>query len=188
MGGERPRMSRERILEGASAILDSGHYASLTVDALARSLHMSKSTLYKYFSSKEEVVIALVADACEEAEAEVEKTLAGGTAVEQLTELAHIIGRHGQQMPRAVLTEPERLPMPSGQRLAQTREMFANAAFLLVQRGADRGEFSHPDPRVVAVAFVASAQAVLADSAKLGLEDYGGKLEMLPGLFLPAIK
>lgn len=187
MGAERPRMSRERILEGACAILDSGQYSKLTVDALARSLHMSKSTLYKYFSSKEDVVIALVADACEDAEAEVEKTLAGGTAMEQLTELAHIIGRHGQRMPRAVLTEPERLPLPSGQRLSQTRELFSNAAFLLVQRGTDRGEFNHPDPRMVAVAFVASAQAVLADAAKLGLEDYGGKLTLLPGLFLPAI-
>ncbi len=187
MSGERPRMSRERILEGAAEILDSGQYSNLTVDALARSLHMSKSTLYKYFSSKEDVVIALVADACEAAEAEVERTLAGGTATEQLTELAHIIGRHGQELPRAVLTEPERLPVPSGQRLSQTREMFANAAFLLMERGTDRGEFSHPDPRFVAVAFVASAQAVLADAARLGLEEYGAKLELLPGLFLPAL-
>ncbi|MBX2803926.1 MAG: TetR/AcrR family transcriptional regulator [Myxococcales bacterium] len=187
MTGDRPRMSRERILEGASTILDSGQYTDLTVDALARSLHMSKSTLYKYFSSKEDVVVALVVDACDQADAEVERTLAGGTATEQLTELAHIIGRHGQNLPRAVLTQPERLPVACGQRLATTREMFANAAFLLVQRGSDRKEFTHPDPRVVAVAFVAAAQSVLADAARLGLEDYGGKLHYLPGLFLPSI-
>lgn len=187
MGAERPRMSRERILEGAAEILDSGRYAALTVDALARSLHMSKSTLYKYFSSKEDVVVALVDEACDAAEVEVERTLAGGTATEQLTELADIIGRHGQRLPRAVLTEPERLPVPCGQRLAQTREAFASAAFLLVERGVEGREFSHPDPRLVAIAFVAAAQAVLADAARSGLGEYGAKLGHLPGLFLPAI-
>ncbi len=187
MDVDRPRMSRERILEGAAEILDSGRYADLTVDALARSLHMSKSTLYKYFSSKEEVVVAMVDEACGAAEAEIERTLAGGTATEQLTELAHIVGRHGQRLPRAVLTQPERLPLPCGQRLAQTREAFANAAFLLVERGVERKEFEHPDPRLVAVAFVAAAQAVLADAARSGLQEYGAKLEYLPGLFLPSI-
>ncbi len=188
MAAERPRMSRERILEGAAAILDSGQYGDLTVDALARSLHMSKSTLYKYFTSKEDVVVALVNDACDTAEAEIERTLAGGTATEQLTELAHIVGRHGQNLPRAVLTEPERLPVACGQRLSQTRETFASAAMLLVQRGVENGEFSHQDPRVVAVAFVASAQAVLADAARLGVEPYGDKLHYLPGMFLPGIR
>lgn len=180
-------MSRERILEGAAAILDSGQYGDLTVDALARSLHMSKSTLYKYFSSKEDVIVALVNDACELADVEVERTLAGGTAADQLTDLAGLIGRHGQRLPRAVLTEPERLPVQCGQRLAQVREAFASAAFLLVERGVARREFHHPDPRVVAVAFVAAAQAVLADGARMGLADYGSKLSYLPGLLLPAL-
>ena len=182
------KMSRERILEGAVAILDSGRYADLTVDALARSLHMSKSTLYKYFSSKEDVIIALVRDACERAESEVERTLSGGTAGEQLTELALIVGRHGQRLPRAVSTEPEKLPYSCINRLQQTNEAFARAAQLLVDRGISRGEFKFPDPRVAAVAFVAGAQAVLTDGARLGIKVYGDALQHLPKLFLPGLK
>lgn len=182
------RMSREKILEGAVAILDSGHYADLTVDALARSLHMSKSTLYKYFMSKEDVIIALVKEACERAEGEVEHTLAGGTAAEQLTELASIIGRHGQRLPRAVSTEPEKLPMACTQRLNQTRDSFASAAQILTDRGLARGEFDFADSRVAAVAFVAAAQAVLTDGARIGIKGYGQSLEHLPDLFLPGLR
>lgn len=182
------KMSRERILEGAVKILDSGRYADLTVDALARSLHMSKSTLYKYFSSKEDVIIALVRDACDRADQEVERTLSGGTAGEQLTELALIIGRHGQRLPRAVSTEPEKLPFSCVNRLQQTNEAFARAAHLLVDRGISRGEFKFPDPRVAAVAFVSGAQAVLTDGARRGLQGYGTALEHLPKLYLPGLQ
>jgi AcrR family transcriptional regulator len=182
------KMSRDRILEGALAILDSGHYGDLTVDALARSLRMSKSTLYKYFLSKEDVIVALVKDACERAEAEVERTLAGGTAAEQLRELALIIGRQGQQLPRAVSTEPEKLPHACITRLAQTRETFSHAAQLLVERGVQRREFDFPNPRMAAVAFVAAANAVLVDGARNGVPGYGDVLELLPRLFLPGMK
>ena len=182
------KMSRERILEGAGAILDSGRYADLTVDALARSLHMSKSTLYKYFSSKEDVIIALVKDACDRADAEVERTLAGGTAGEQLAELARIVGRHGQRLPRAVSTEPEKLPFWCMSRIELMNETFANAAQMLVDRGISRGEFKFPDARVAAVAFVSGAQAVLTDGAKRGIKGYGDALEHIPALYLPGLR
>jgi AcrR family transcriptional regulator len=181
------KMSRDRILDGAVAILDSGHYGDLTVDALARSLRMSKSTLYKYFMSKEDVIVALVRDACEQAEAEVERTLAGGTAAEQLVELARIIGRHGQRLPRAVSTEPERLPSNCLLRLSQTREVFSHAAELLMQRGVSRREFDFPNTRLAAVAFVAAAHAVLVDGARTGIAGYGEVLELIPRLFLPGM-
>ncbi len=180
-------VSRQRIIEGAESLLDTGQYSSLTVDALARSLRMSKSTLYKYFSSKEDVVVALVREICDQADLEIERTLQGGTCAEQLTDLADVIGRHGQRLPRAVLTEPERLPIACAQVLAQTRDNFAFAAHLLLERGVDSGEFAHSDPRVVAVAFVASADAVLADAVRRGVEDYGAVLDHLPALFLAAV-
>lgn len=182
------KMSRDRILEGALAILDSGHYSDLTVDALARSLRMSKSTLYKYFLSKEDVIIALVKDACERADAEVERTLAGGSAAEQLAELAKIISRHGQRLPRAVSTEPDRIPQACMARLSQTREQFSQAAELLMQRGVHRREFDFPNTRMAAVAFVAAAHAVLVDGARNGIPAYGEVLHLLPQLFLPGMR
>lgn len=175
-------------MEGAGTILDSGKYGHLTVDALARSLHMSKSTLYKYFASKEDVVIALVDESCEEAERDVARALSEGTAADQLTQLAAIIGRHGQRLPRAVLVEPERLPPVCSERLAITRTHFADAAQQVLQQGVADDSFAHPEPQMVAVAFVAAALAVLADAARSDREDYGEPLDHLPQLFLPALQ
>lgn len=201
------KMSRERILEGAVAILDSGRCSDLTVDALARALHMSKSTLYKYFSSKEDVIVALVKDACDRAEAEVARVLSGGSAAVQLVELAGAIGRHGQRLPRAVIIEagvvvpggafgvsgtrslppPPSLPAACGIRMHQTRDVFANAASTVVDRGVASGEFRCDEPRVAAIAFVASAEAVLIDGARRGIPIYGERVDTLPALFLPGL-
>ncbi|MEN0067639.1 MAG: TetR/AcrR family transcriptional regulator [Myxococcota bacterium] len=181
-------MSRERILEGAGIILDSGKYGHLTVDALARSLHMSKSTLYKYFASKEDVVVALVEESCAAAEVELARALASGTAAEQLTKLAEIIGRHGERLPRAVLVEPERLPAICSERLAVTRAHFADAAHQIVTQGVANKSFAHPAPDIVAVAFVAAALAMLAKAAQSDKPEYEVTLGYLPELYLPALQ
>ena len=202
------KMSRERILEGAVAILDSGRCSDLTVDALARALHMSKSTLYKYFSSKEDVIVALVRDACDRAETEVARVMAHGSAAVQLAELAGAIGRHGQRLPRAVIIEagivvpggafgaagtrsgtpsPASLPAACGLRMNQTRDVFASAASAVVERGVATGEFRCDEPRVAALAFVASAEAVLVDGARRGIPTYGERVDTLPSLFLPGL-
>jgi AcrR family transcriptional regulator len=181
------KVSRERILQGADAILDSGHYTDLTVDALARSLRMSKSTLYKYFPSKEDVVVALVRDACDRAEVDLAAATSASTASEQLTQMLKSYGALGQRLPRAVIVETERLPAACSNRLAQVRAAFAEAAINIVEKGA-KGEFKFGDPRVAAVAFVAAAEAVLADGARRGLTDYGPKIEQLIELFLPGLK
>ena len=188
MAMQQHRISRERILEGAGSILDSGKVGHLTVDALARSLHMSKSTLYKYFASKEDVVVALVEESCAAAEVEVVNTLSQASASVQLAELAAIVGRHGQRLPRAVLVEPHRLPAICSERLAVTRAQFADAAQQIVQRGVNDGTFRHPSPHVVAVAYVAGALAVLADAARSEQPDYVTSLGHLPGLFLGALQ
>ncbi|MEQ1508415.1 MAG: TetR/AcrR family transcriptional regulator [Myxococcota bacterium] len=182
------KMSRERILAGAVGILDSGSCSDLTVDALARSLRMSKSTLYKYFPSKEDVVVALVGDACERAENEVGDALARNTATGRLTELAAVIGRHGQRLPRAVILDPDNLPPACANRMRATREAFGHAAMSILNQGVADAEFTWPEPEVAAVAFVASAEAVLVDGARRRVDGFGQKLHTLPGLFLPGLR
>jgi AcrR family transcriptional regulator len=184
---DRHRISRERILEGANDILDSGDYADLTVDALARSLRMSKSTLYKYFSSKEDVIVALVRDVCDEAERELDEILGRGAAPAQLTELAAIIGRHGQRLPRAALVDLHRVPRTCIDRIRQTRKAFVSAAVKVLERGVSRREFSHAEPALAATAFAAACEAVLVDGAKSGIPEYGARVALVPGLFLPAL-
>jgi AcrR family transcriptional regulator len=180
-------MSRERILHGANAILDSGDYASLTVDVLARSLHMSKSTLYKYFSSKEDVIVALVRSACDDAEKELDRAVRRSGAPEQLKEVAAVIGRHGQRLPRAVLVEIDKLPPSCADRIRRTRAAFSAAVQRLFERGVARKELRAADPEVAATAFAAACEAVLVDGASEGLPDYGARVAHVPELFLRGV-
>lgn len=181
------KMSRERILEGAVAILDSGQCADLTVDALARSLRMSKSTLYKYFDSKEDVIVSMVRSACEHAESELKAALRESSPSRQLSALAAVMGRHGQRLPRAVIVDGANLPRACATRLEDTRRAFFGAATQIMERGHEIREFHCPDPSLAATAFVASAEAVLLDGARRGIESFGRRLESLSELFLPGL-
>jgi AcrR family transcriptional regulator len=181
------KMSRERILEGAVAILDSGQCADLTVDALARSLRMSKSTLYKYFDSKEDVVVSMVRSACEHAESELKAATRESSPGRQLSAVAAVMGRHGQRLPRAVIVDGGNLPRACAARLEDTRRAFYTAAEEIVARGLEERAFQCTDGRLAAIAFVAAAEAVLLDGARRGIESFGQRLEALSELFLPGL-
>lgn len=119
----RTRMSRQRILDGAWNILDAGQASDLTVDAIARTLHMSKSTLYKYFPSKEDVVVSLVQQACDETDAEglsLAKKLEAGDPRKSVGQVLELYARHAERLPKAVLLESDKLPTACGERLEQT--------------------------------------------------------------------
>jgi AcrR family transcriptional regulator len=162
MSMDRQRIGRETILEGAFRILESGRYGDLTVDALARSLRMSKSTLYKYFPSKENVVEALVEQACAttEAELQVAADTQNGDAGKAIEGVVSVLARHLARLPRAVLVAPEALPNLSRNRLTLIQGRMVDAAREATARGKTGAS------QVVPVALVAGASALAASSAR----------------------
>ena len=151
MALERQRITRDAVLEGAHSILESGGYSDLTVDSLARSLRMSKSTLYKYFQSKEHLLEALVEQACAETESEIDRIPAG----QGLEAVVDVIGRHFQRLPRAVLITPGALSRPSQSRLGAVQDRLVTSA-----RAAGGG------PAFLPVALVAGANAAAVSVAR----------------------
>ncbi len=189
MSAERRRMSRDRILVAAAQLLDSGVYGSLTVDALARSMHMSKSTLYKYFESKTDVVVELVENACRETERDLEEAWEGlenSDPSDALEAMLGVYASHGERLPRAVILEPHRAPAKSRKRLAITRAAVASACTKVVRRGASNGSFKFAQPELLATAVVASAEAAIIAGARGELvEDRAESVRALYPLFLP---
>ncbi|MEZ5397941.1 MAG: hypothetical protein R2724_34955 [Bryobacterales bacterium] len=105
----------------------------------------------------------------------------------QLTGLAAVMGRHAQRLPRAVLVDvgnlaPRLRPAPGGD-----APRLLSAAAQILRRGLDQHVFQCADPELVAVAFVAAAEAVLLDSARQGADSFGHRMEALSGLFLPGV-
>lgn len=54
----RPARSRARLLQAATALLQSGGPSAVTVDAVTRTANVARATLYRHFSSANELLAA----------------------------------------------------------------------------------------------------------------------------------
>src|SRR3954467_5416122 len=59
-GGRRPRRSRQRGLQGALSVADSGGLQSLTIRSLAAELGVKPMAVYYHVAGKDEILDALV--------------------------------------------------------------------------------------------------------------------------------
>ncbi len=186
----RRAVSRTRILAGAHEILDNGVYGDLTVDALARSLSMSKSTLYKYFRGKDELVCAIVSAVCDAAESDLKQVAANERdPAKAIARICAILARHADDMPRAALLQIDRLPSLCRDQIEGTRGKIRVA---LEQQFARRGPGAVGAP-LAATTLQASMRAAIAASAKGEYRHGRGNALraayglLAPGLELPAL-
>lgn len=189
MSVDRRRMSRNRILETAVEILDVGVYGDLTVDALARALHMSKSTLYKYFASKDDVVVCLIDAACDESDAALAALdLDAGTARSALDRVVKVLAEHADRVPRAAVLQQSRLPPASQDRIAVSRSRIGDALQRVVERGVRAGELRFQEASLAATSFMAGADAAMRASARGEVALVrGASVRALLALYLPGL-
>ncbi len=168
---KRRRQRRPHILEGAAAILESGLYNDLTVDALARSLHMSKSTLYRHFPSKEELVLELLHERLLELEQDLEDQVRGhDEPLAALRDLVELCARHAERLPRAALADVDTMPVECQEKVWASRQRMAEAFRQVLCRGHGEGERVGADPALTAEALSASSWAAMMAAARGDLQ------------------
>lgn len=64
---EQTRQTRERILEGVLRVMARGQLTDLSIPALAREADVSVPTIYRYFHTKRELILALAGYALQQA-------------------------------------------------------------------------------------------------------------------------
>lgn len=173
-------ITREGLLEGAASILETGPYDGLTIDALASTLHMSKSTLYKHFEGKDRLVDGLVDHLCEQTEREVDAIPRDRPAAETFRRLFDALGAHFERVPRAFILQPERLPRPCRYRIEDTRRRLLTVTLEVIERGVERGELRAASARAVGHAILAGIEAASVASARG--EVVQSRREMVHGL------
>lgn len=77
------RDTRERILDAAQGLLESGGLARLTTKAIARQAACAEGTLFKHFKSKEDLCLAVVVENAPKFMATVARTRAGHGSVQR---------------------------------------------------------------------------------------------------------
>ncbi len=81
-------MRRRRLLDAAWRCLEQSSFSELTVDDVCDAAALSKGSFYGYFSSKRELLYALVEDDAERLERAVAEDSDGKTAIERLHQFA----------------------------------------------------------------------------------------------------
>ncbi|WP_376088709.1 TetR/AcrR family transcriptional regulator [Roseomonas sp. CCTCC AB2023176] len=107
---------RAAILDAAAELFLAQGYASVSMDAVAKAAAVSKATLYAYFSGKDALFGAIVAERCAAITAEAEALLSADALPEQALRqaarvwLKFLLSPHTLAIYRTVVAEGPRFP------------------------------------------------------------------------------
>jgi AcrR family transcriptional regulator len=151
--------TRERLLRAARAVIEEGGYSAATVAAIADRAGVAAGTLYRHFSSKEELFVELFRAVCDR-EVEAMRAAAaampgGSTHVDRLETVLATFAARALRRPRlawALIAEPVD-PLVDAERLAYRARYSALTAEAL-RAGIEAGELPSQDVELTAAALV----------------------------------
>jgi AcrR family transcriptional regulator len=150
---------------------------------------MSKSTLYKYFASKEDVIVVLVDEACSGTEAALDEVDLDEMSPDvALNAIVGIYAKHADRLPRAAVLQYRRLPAACQDRIELTRVRVGGELQGVMERGVELGAFAFEDPTLASTAFMASAEASMRAAGRGEVDSSRGEaVHKLLGLFRPGL-
>jgi AcrR family transcriptional regulator len=152
-------ITRQRLLSAAQALIEEDGYAGASVIAIADRAGLAAGTLYRHFSSKEELFVEVFRSVCageERAMREAAERL--GPSCPAAVRLETVLATFAQRAlgnPRlawALLAEPVD-PRVDAERLAY-RERYAALVGETLRAGIDAGELPEQNSKLVAAALV----------------------------------
>lgn len=189
MRDEKLQQTHEKILLGARELLDTGAYSDLTMSRLATATAVAKSSLYRYYGTKEDVVLGVVLWICQQAEQEiVDAETARRRVRPAMLLLLEVHARWAELMPRGVHLYMSRLSDPVSDRIERTRQRLREAYGAVLRRGLASGEVQFGQPGVAAAAIVGGAEAAVAVAApSLDARARGNAVRALGPMYLAGL-
>jgi AcrR family transcriptional regulator len=99
------RARRERIVQAAISLLESGEYEAIQMRDVAATAGVALATVYRYFSSKEHLYAAALLDWSKSFAERADVVLEGGSDEERLRELLRRIVRAFERWPQMLRAE-----------------------------------------------------------------------------------
>jgi AcrR family transcriptional regulator len=149
--------TRDRLLAAAGELIEEDGYGGASVAAIAERAGVASGTLYRHFSSKEELFVELFRSVCDR-EVEAMRSAAGsvdGSEVDRLETVFATFARRALRRPRlawALLAEPVD-PLVDAERL-EYRERYAALAAAALRAAIDAGEIPDQNVELTAAALV----------------------------------
>ncbi len=185
----RRKITRVEIVRGAMELLDSGTLNALTVDQLAKHLRMSKSTLYKHFSSKEDLLAEVVQTVCSETESHLSQLQEPMDLAPGLEAFTQVVAGHAERLPRAMYISCDSLPPKCSARLLENRAALEMGCESLVRRNEESGGVRQGQSRLFASCYMAAAQAAVVQAIQGGEpESRAAAVQSVHALMAPGIQ
>jgi AcrR family transcriptional regulator len=182
--GEVKRALRERqILDAAYVELRAQGYVAMSMDDVARACGIGKATLYQHFSSKDELVVAVIVDTMLSAERLHDEIPADLPALERLSRVLLVgVERRTSVAPIHIAQIPDSISHhPAFQ--AQMARMFGQMA-ALIEEGKARGEVRQDiDTRMI----VAHLMNTFGPGLDVGAERVGCTPRALAEQWMPLV-
>jgi AcrR family transcriptional regulator len=166
------------IAHAAAELIFQQGYKESSLKQIARKVGIGKSTIYDYFSSKEEIILLLLDEPLSEVRSRAGDIAAGtGNAVEQLN---RILEMHLEVLLRdkafifKLSFEFQRLPLDVQARHEHKRQDYQGLLRRLVQEGISDGSFRPVDPDITVKILLSILSSVI-----LTARPTGTPLEML---------
>ncbi len=158
----RKELVRQELLTKAAEVFEKQGFAQTTILDVAQALELSRSSLYHYFKSKDEILEALVQEHAEASAERLELRFAKqkGSPSEMLKELlANSIEARMSGGARLRVLDQLAAEMPSEikQKFDHGRRRVLDLYVKLIQQGIDSGELRPVDPRTAALAILGIA-------------------------------
>jgi AcrR family transcriptional regulator len=154
---------KEKILSFASQKFMREGFYKTTIDEIASEMHMSKKTIYRNFSSKEELVKAVVKNFFDENVLRIDEVLnIECNAVEKLVKLFEVVGTILAKVNDKILSDihhyaPEHWKEIDDLRTKKMTSFLTN----IISQGQNEGYFLEMKPEILITVFIASVRAVV---------------------------
>ena len=169
---------RTEIAHAAAKLIFHQGFNETSLNQIAKKIGIGKSTIYDYFSNKDEIILFLLDEPLSEIRSMAEQVAANsGTPGERLTE---ILEKHLEVLLRdrafifKLSFEFQRLPLDIQARHEDKRQQYQEVLRGLIQEGIDDGSFRPVDPDITVKILLTVLSSVI-----LTARPTGTPLEML---------
>ncbi|MDR9787816.1 MAG: TetR/AcrR family transcriptional regulator [Peptococcaceae bacterium MAG4] len=153
---------RERVSHAFRDMALERGFSRVTVDELAARCGISKRTIYRYFKSKEEMVVTVMEEFMSQIEQEMVAALNSSTgSVEKLSAAIHAVLRNMKRINVPFLYDLEKNYPHLWERVEQFRARKIQQAFEQIFAGDQRGHLKDIEPVIFTTALLAAIRSVV---------------------------
>ncbi|OPY57960.1 MAG: HTH-type transcriptional repressor KstR2 [Pelotomaculum sp. PtaU1.Bin035] len=153
---------RQRIVAAFKELAATRGFSGVTMDELAAHAGVSKRTIYRYFNSKEEIIIIMLEELMNILKQRVQQVLdSSGSPIEKIMDIVKVIPQIIEMIPPFALHDLQKHYPHLWDRIEQFRAGKIQQVFDSFLSSNEKGYFKNIEPIIITTALLAGIEAVI---------------------------